>query len=305
VTDAGSHITLFNDARYQRCNLRPGQRVVRYDHVMDGRLIGTLAGVLDDGVLDCGHSAPFGGVDFVRQGEAVGAIVEFLRAALRRAHADEIPEIRFRTRPAYFGSNDATVQFALANLGASIESCELSLGLELLRYPTPENYTAALRSSAAHKLRQGLRAGMAFIPAGTDAEWEECFDLLAETRHRRGARLKISFEYLMGLREIFGERVAMHRLRKDGELAGAALLYRVARDWDYLVAWGDHLRYRKERVINLMAYHLTCASIAQRVAIVDLGISSVNGIPDDGLIQFKRSIGATTGLRIDFRLRTA
>jgi hypothetical protein len=54
-----------------------------------------------------------------------------------------------------------------------------------------------------------------------------------------------------------------------------------------------------------MAYHLTCASIAQRVAIVDLGISSVNGIPDDGLIQFKRSIGATTGLRIDFRLRTA
>ena len=51
-----------------------------------------------------------------------------------------------------------------------------------------------------------------------------------------------------------------------------------------------------------MAYELVRKAVADSVAIVDLGISSVGGIPDDGLIQFKRNIGGVTGLRINFRL---
>jgi len=36
--------------------------------------------------------------------------------------------------------------------------------------------------------------------------------------------------------------------------------------------------------------------------VLDIGISSVNGVPDDGLIHFKRSIDGVTGLRTNFRL---
>jgi hypothetical protein len=54
--------------------------------------------------------------------------------------------------------------------------------------------------------------------------------------------------------------------------------------------------------MNLMVYHLVRLAIAQRVAVLDVGISSVDGVPDDNLIQFKRSVGAATGLRIDFRV---
>jgi hypothetical protein len=302
VTDAQSHITLFNDERYQRCNLRPGQRLFRYDHVVDGRLIGTLSGVVEDGQLDCGHSAPFGGVDCVRRGEFTGVVRQLLRTACSHARAEGIREIRIRARPAYFGANETAAEFALFNAGASIESCELSLGLEPRRYRAPEQYAAALKSSAARALRQGLVAGMAFGPAQTATDWATCFELLVQTRRRRGARLKISLEYVMMLRKLFGGRIAMHRLMQGGELAGAALVYRVARDWDYVVAWGDDLRYRTHRVINIMAYHLMCAAIAQRVTVIDLGISSVGGVPDDGLIQFKRNINAATGLRINFRL---
>jgi hypothetical protein len=237
VTDAESHIVLFNDARYQRCNLRPGQRLFRYDHVADGRLVGTLSGVVEDGLLDCGHSAPFGGIDLVRRREPVGAIVDLLRSARLRARTEGIRGIRIRARPVYFGENEPAVEFALLNLGASVESCELSLGVPTQHYRAPEEYLAALGDSARNMVRQALRAGMVFGQASTAAEWAACFDLLAEAKRRRGVTLKISLDYVIRLRDLFEQRVVMHRLMHGAELAGAALVYRVASDWDYVVAW--------------------------------------------------------------------
>ena len=88
-------------------------------------------------------------------------------------------------------------------------------------------------------------------------------------------------------------------------LAGAALVYRIAPGWDCVVAWGDELQHRRDRVMNLLVYQLVRLAIAQRVTVIDIGISSVDGVPDDGLIQFKRHVGGVTGLRINFRLPLA
>ena len=94
----------------------------------------------------------------------------------------------------------------------------------------------------------------------------------------------------------------MHRLLQGGDLAAAALVYRVAPDWDYVVAWGDDIAHRRMRVMNVIAYHLVAAAIPRGIRVIDLGISSVDGVPDGGLIQFKRNLGASVGLRINFRL---
>jgi hypothetical protein len=170
VAATQAHITLFNDERFQRCNLSPGQRPFRYDHVVASRLIGTLSGVIDGESLDCGHSAPFGGIDFPRRGESPGAVLDLLRAASSRARAEGVKEIRVRARPGYYGPNETAVEFALLNLGASVDACELSLGIETWRYRSIYDYEIALKSAARNKLRHGLRAEMAFAPARGTAE---------------------------------------------------------------------------------------------------------------------------------------
>lgn len=296
---------LFNDERYHRCNMRPPQWFFRYDHLEHTRVVGTIGGVVHDGVLDCGYSAPFGGIDFTRPVERVGAIAELLHSARRIARAEGIDGIRIRCRPAYFGVNEQAVEFALFNAGAEVESWELTLGIETWRFSNPDAYVAGLDGAARNKLRQALRAGMELARATTEDHWARCYDLLVEARHRRGATLKISLEYVKRLRELFGDRIAMYQVVQGDDLAGAALVYRISPDWDYVVAWGDDLHYRSSRVVNLLAYGLVCAALTARVSILDLGISSVDGIPDDGLIEFKRSIGATTGQRINLLLPTA
>ena len=201
MVDSRSHVTLFNDERYHRCNMRPGQRLFRYDHIVEGSLIGTLSGVVEGALLDCGHSAPFGGIDCARRREFIGAIVDLLRAAIVRAAAEGIREMRIRARPGYFGANEFATEFALLNLGALIESCELSLGLEPWRYVAPEDYLAALEPAERSAVRRGLRTEMVFGAAETATDWATCYDLLAETKRRRGARLSISLDYVLMLRQ--------------------------------------------------------------------------------------------------------
>lgn len=300
-----AHLLLFNDPRYQRCNLQDGEALFLYDHHDRERLVGTLSGVVADGVLDCGHSAPFGGIDWVRRREPIGIIADLVDAAVRRARAAGIRELRLRGRPGYFGANENAVEFVLLNRGAAIERCEVSLAIDLCRYRSPDDYSAALSSFARNRLRHGLAAGLAFRQAESETEWEAAYRLLAETKRRRGTMMKVSLRYLMNLRQLFGSRIAMHRLLRGGDLAAAALVYRVAPVWDCMVAWGDDLRLRGGNVMNVMAYYLVGEAIRDGVAILDLGISSVDGIADDGLIQFKRSIGGMTGLRLDFRLPLA
>jgi len=81
-----------------------------------------------------------------------------------------------------------------------------------------------------------------------------------------------------------------------GDLAGAALVYRLCPEVDYVVAWGDRIQYRSDGVVSVLARHLICVAIEQRLALIDMGISAVAGTPDDGLVPFKRS-GGGIGLR--------
>ena len=149
--------------------------------------------------MDCGHSAPFGGVDLVKSREQLGTIIGLLRNALARARAEAVRDIRIRARPGYFGENEPAVEFALLNLGASIKSCELSLGLKIWRYRTPEDYLANLSNSARNMVRQGLRACMTFDTTVSTTEWPACFELLAEAKRRRGVALKFSLDYIKSM----------------------------------------------------------------------------------------------------------
>jgi hypothetical protein len=300
-----AHIALFNDERYHHINAGPDERLFHFDHCVDGELIGTLSGVICGEVLECGHSAPYGGIDFRRPGVVVGTIVNLLQAARRSAAAEGARAILIKARPGYYGENETATIFALLGLGATLRGCELSLGLDTSRWHTIEDYERTLKPPARHILHRGLRAGLSLRAANGASEWAACYELLAETRRRRGARLRISFDYVMRVRETFGERIVMYRCLQADDLAGAALVYRVLPDRDYVVTWGDDFRRRPGGVMNAIAYHLVRTAIADGVGLIDIGISSVDGAPDDGLIQFKRHIGAAVGLRPDLWLPTA
>ncbi|MGE0028317.1 MAG: GNAT family N-acetyltransferase [Thermoleophilia bacterium] len=295
------HLLLFNRDEFHALNLRPGQRVVRVDHHDEGRLVGSLVGVRDGDVVTCGHSAPFGGPDFVREAETAANVVALVVRAVAEMEADGVREIRLKARPAFYSGSETAVQFALLNHGFRVESCELSFHIDLEPLDGIDAYVAGLRSPARRALRHGLGEPFALREAepGDDALWDAGHDLLAANRAAKGRRLALDAGYVRAVRDAFPGRIRMAVLEHAGRPCAAALTYRVLPGRELVVYWGDAGHDLPRSPMNVLAHAMVARAMGEGVRSLDIGPSSIAGVPDQGLIQFKRSVGARERLRLD------
>ncbi len=291
-------LLLFNNPKYHYLSLTDDQSLFRYDHWIENRLVGSLIGVATEGTIDCGYKAPYGGPDIVRATESTTDIFQFLRDAVESARRSGAKLIRIRARPSYHSSNETAVLFALLNLGFNVESCEFSQGIDVTRYTSAEQYIISLKASQRNQIRRGLNQTVLFN-VESDTDWGVAYDVLSLNRSFRGQTLKFSLAYLQRLRKEFPDRINMYLLQAEGHHIAAALVYRVMPKVDHIVTWGDDKTRRDIAPIGTIAVHLLERALREKVEVLDIGISSVNGVPDDGLIAFKRHSLAEPALRFN------
>lgn len=294
-----THLSIFSTEAFNALNLAAGQRLRRLDHLVEGRLVGSLVGVVEGDEFHSGHSAPFGGPDFVRDAETARLVGETLTAAVARLESEGIRRVRIKARPAFYSGSEASVQFALLNLGFAVERCELNFHIDLEGIADADAYVARLRSPARRALRHAMQEPFALTQARTEGEWARAYGVLAENRRAKGRRLALSLDYVRRVRDALPGRVRAFLLTHGGWPCAAALLYRVAPGRELVVYWGDAGHELPRSPMNLLALRLVEVALADRVRTLDLGISSVDGVPDQGLIQFKRSVLARESLRLD------
>jgi hypothetical protein len=300
-------MTLFNEDRFHALNLRDGQRVVRAEVCEEtGRLVGALGGVLDGVVLTCGYSAPFGGLDLVRERETPANVARVVDMALPRLHAEGARTLRVKLPPACHGESEPLVQFTMLNRGFRVERCELNQHIDLEALDGPDAYVEQLKSPARRALRGLLAAqGLCFARAETEAEWNRAYATLVANRAVKGRKLSLSREYVEKARKTLGESVRMYQLMRGERTIAAALVYRVRPQRDLVVAWGDGEHDLERSPMNLLAYRVVEAALADGVRTLDLGVSNEHEPapggalePNAGLVQFKQSVLA----RIEPRL---
>jgi len=298
--------SLFNDPRFHALNGVEGVLLAGGD---GERTVGALGGaLLDDGArFVSGHRAPFGGIDLVRERETpagVGALVDDVLAQLA---GRGVREAVIRCPPARHHAAQETVVFALLNRGFAVAEADLSFHLDLTRFATPEDYAAALRSPARRALRHAAGEPWAVDEAGEDAAaWDEGFALLAANRATKGRELSIDRAYAGRARRAFPHEIRLLALRHAGRPVAAALTYRVRPRVELVVAWGDAGHALERSPMNRLAYEVVARALAEGVELLDLGTSTLPGdqgrrVPNDGLIQFKHSVGASAQVRLVLR----
>ncbi len=300
---AQEHLAVFGLPAFNALNLREGEELRRLDHEVEGRLVGSLVGVVRNGAFHSGHSAPFGGPDFVREAETAANVVATLESAVARLDADGIRTIRVTARPSHYSGSEAAVQFALLGMGFAVRGCELNLHIDLTPFAGPDDYVAALRSPARRALRHAMGEPFALTPALDEGEWERGYRLLALNRAAKGRTLALSLDYTRAARDALPGRVRMFVLEHDGAPCAAALVYRVLPGHELVVYWGDAGHDLPRSPMNMLAHLVVERVLAEGARTLDLGISSIGGVPDQGLIQFKRSVLARESLRLDLERR--
>ncbi len=293
---------LFTDPRFHDLNGVPADRRWRHEHRSGGRLVGVVDGVLEDGVLLSGYSAPFGGPDLVRADPAVDDVLGLVAGTLERARADGVRELRIRARPPVYSAAEPVLEYAMLHLGLRVEHCDLNQHLDLAAGGDP---LAGMRERKRRYVRAALTRPHDLVEVDDGEGLAACHAVVAANRAAHGRPAPLSRDYLARARRAFPGRVDLLLLRVEDRPAAAAVVYRVLDDVDQVVSWADVPDAGPRSPMELLAHLLAVRSRERGARLLDLGPSTEkDGTPNAGLVAFKRSIGAVPGTRKVFVWRS-
>jgi len=146
------------------------------------------------------------------------------------------------------------------------------------------------------KIRQCVSAGMTLKNASVD-DLSKCYEVLALNREAIGAQVSMNLKEIqdavINLPSIYqvkyvelGEKVAAMCLTVDIESRIRYVLY-----------WADNLSLRNYSPVALLCKKLVEEARQEGFHFLDLGISSNNGLVNEGLHRFKQNLGAITSIK--------
>ncbi|KQS68365.1 GNAT family N-acetyltransferase [Modestobacter sp. Leaf380] len=287
---------LFCQQAFHDLNGVPGPSRRRYEHRVEGRLVGVLDGVVEGDVLVSGHRAPFGGLDVVREDLGVPEAVGLVRAVVLAARADGLRQLRIRARPPVYSGVEPLLEYVLLHLGFRIEHCDLNHHLDVSGGRDP---LTLLKDRKRRYVRAASARPHELLDVVTGEPLTRLHEVLAANRSAHGRPPPLPRDYLEAIRQAFPDRVRMRLLLVEGEPAAAAVVYRVLDGIDQVVHWADVDGVPTAApVMELLAHLVTVEAMATGARLVDLGPSSEkDGSPNSGLAAFKRSVGAVPGTR--------
>lgn len=123
------------------------------------------------------------------------------------------------------------------------------------------------------------------------------YHIIAENRQSMGYPLAMSLEQVLDTVKIIDADFFIMTL--DGKDVAAAMLYHSAPGIVQVIYWGDLPSARYARAMNHLAWRVFgwYASNRPDIRIIDIGPASTDGVRNEGLCQFKLSIGCVETLR--------
>ena len=282
-------VCLFNEEAYHRLHLGDDEEVVRVETAA-----GSAVGVVVDRTWTCGHRAPFGGFDLHREWTTPAVVADLVAAVHDELGHRGIRTARVRTKPASWSPAEPVLQQALLTAGFAVEQAELNFHI-----PVAPWYAASLKKEARKALHQAQGLGLDFALLPDRDGWDEAFAVLRANREAKGRPMNLELPYLRRAAETFGTRIRMATLTDAGTVVAAALLYRADHGREVVVRWGDHGHALPHSPMYLLAERLVDLVGREGATRLDLGISTEGGVPNHGLVQFKRAVGADAELRLD------
>lgn len=154
---------------------------------------------------------------------------------------------------------------------------------------------AYMSQMARRNLHKASRAG---FELHRSEDIRTVYAFIAEHHRRLGYHMAMSEEAVLETAAILP--VDLFEIIHEGCLAGAAIFYRVCDGIAQLINWGDDLDLRPLRTSSFMAHSIFTYYAGEGFHTVDLGPASVRGVRNEGLIAFKRSLGAVETVKCTF-----
>ena len=229
-------------------------------------------------------SAPFACLDTNRP-HRTSVIIE-TAAEICRAY----PRLTLTLPPApYATSLNTTTHLAFLAAGARQSYLDWNFHIDLTK-PYETHLTAAAKSTLAQARREN------FYIESTDAI--RVYDIIKANHTYRNHPLRMSLQQVLDTTGPNGPVTADFFVLTNGEIdAAAAMIYHTAPDIAQVIYWGDLSGSICRNAMNLLAAELASHYRSSGFTTLDIGPASSDGVADQGLCDFKASIGCICSAR--------
>lgn len=279
-------LTVFGSYAFLELNSRKVEQV-RYLIGTDMKkrpVMGIVVG-LRDGVWQSPFSAPMAALDWDHE-PSVGTVIDFF--SLLKSTLTPTP-LRVTLPPSFISPSVLTkTTCVISNLSADT-SVALNYHYPLAQFPEFEKY---LKSNARKNFHRAQGECLIF----NQVQISRAYEVIKANRESKGYYLAMSCE------DVTTTAGAVHIdafvLSSGGVDVAAAIVYRIAPGVAHVVYWGDIPGYESMRPMNILPYHVFKYYHEAGFSVVNIGTSSIDGMPNRGLCDFKESLGCVPSLVI-------
>jgi len=237
------------------------------------------------GVAFSGFQATFGSFDVV-ENIAESELLWFIKSLINELKENGVSKVKIRHFPSHFATANFILK-ALEQFGFNKVLTETNQHINVNK-PNFENVadrSEVIRSNKCEKL------GYTFKITSID-DLPVIYKLIENTLLRKGNRPSMSFTDLKKTIEACAENYLLFTLWDKNTLIAATVSVKINSSNLYNFYHSDHLEYRAVSALTYLLKNIYLYCYKHNFQTLDLGISSINGVINKGLFNFKKARGA-------------
>ncbi len=245
-------------------------------------------------------SAPFGGFEPASDDIRLSQIDAALEALIRWAKAKNLDGIKI-VPPPFFYNQNFLHKIDNCLFRAGYDKANIELNYQFPTFKLDEDYQTTIWYNARKNLKRSLQAGLSFSKLDA-ANGKEAYDVIAQNRSERGFPLRMTWEQVQATTAIIPADFFL--VKKDSEPVAAAVVFYVAHQIAQVIYWGDLPKFSEHKTMNFLSYSLFKYYSENGIAMIDIGPSTEDSVPNYGLCEFKESIGCDLNIKTEYFKKT-
>lgn len=241
-------------------------------------------------------SAPFGGFLATSDDVKLNQIDAALEALTAWATAKKMEGMRI-VSPSFFYNENFLNKVYNCLYRAGFESSNIELNYQFPTHKFNENYQTNIWYNARKNLKRAFQANLTFEKLANQ-DGKQAYDVIAQNRKERGFPLRMTWEQVLETTTVMTADFFL--VKKEATPIGAAVVFHVADQIVQVIYWGDLPQYAEYKTMNFLSFQVFQYYKQQGIAMIDIGPSTEDSIPNHGLCEFKESIGCDISIKTEF-----
>lgn len=229
----------------------------------------------------------------VREQETIfSAILEDLAHRGAQAIAITLPPL------AYYSAETSVGLNVLLRMGFSIFGHELAF----VRAVSPEeSFRSRIDSGNKNKINKCLKAGFVTRKLVGLDELRAAHEVIRLNRAKKDIPLTMEWDGLRQMAEHLPESICAFGCFRGAEMVASSVCVRVDARVLYIFYWGELPGFEPWSPVSLLAQTIYEFAVAEGIRLIDAGVSTLNGVPNYGLLSYKKSLGFIETLKFSVR----